>query len=141
MININYRKAAAVGLIVTLMGCLSACQTGEVIDTLSKDNTQTEENGKEEKKTYIQTKTEGYDVDYSGRISGYSDYICVSLEDGFSMEGAGTFEWVTDSVVKVTFEKGKEKDNREYTVLADQSNVIIKMGNKTESVSEDKSEK
>lgn len=136
MININYRKVATVGLMVTIMGCLSACQTGQVLDTLSKDNTQTEEDGKEEKKTYIQTRTEGYNVDYSGKISGYSDYICVSLDEGTRLEGAGTFEWITENMVKVTFDAAKDSKDGSYTVLADQSNVVIKMKSNDVSVKE-----
>ncbi len=136
MININYRKVATVGLMVAMMGCLSACQTGQVLDTLSKDNTQTEEDGKEEKKTYIQTRTEGYNVDYSGKISGYSDYICVSLDEGTRLEGAGTFEWITENMVKVTFDAAKDSKDGSYTVLADQSNVVIKMKSNDVSVKE-----
>lgn len=136
MININYRKVATVGIMVTIMGCLSACQTGQVLDTLSKDNTQTEEDGKEEKKTYIQTRTEGYNVDYSGKISGYSDYICVSLDEGTRLEGAGTFEWITENMVKVTFDAAKDTKDGSYTVLADQSNVVIKMKSNDVSVKE-----
>ena len=136
MININYRKVARVGIMVTMMGCLSACQTGQVLDTLSKDNTQTEEDGKEEKKTYIQTRTEGYNVDYSGKISGYSDYICVSLDEGTRLEGAGTFEWITENMVKVTFDAAKDSKDGSYTVLADQSNVVIKMKSNDVSVKE-----
>lgn len=136
MININYRKVATVGIMVTMMGCLSACQTGQVLDTLSKDNTQTEEDGKEEKKTYIQTRTEGYNVDYSGKISGYSDYICVSLDEGARLEGAGTFEWITEDMVKVTFDAAKDTKDGSYTVLADQSNVVIKMKSNDVSVKE-----
>ncbi len=136
MININYRKVATVGIMVTMMGCLSACQTGQVLDTLSKDNTQTEEDGKEEKKTYIQTRTEGYNVDYSGKISGYSDYICVSLDEGTRLEGAGTFEWITENMVKVTFDAAKDSKDGSYTVLADQSNVVIKMKSNDVSVKE-----
>ena len=136
MININYRKVATVGIMITMMGCLSACQTGQVLDTLSKDNTQTEEDGKEEKKTYIQTRTEGYNVDYSGKISGYSDYICVSLDEGTRLEGAGTFEWITENMVKVTFDAAKDSKDGSYTVLADQSNVVIKMKSNDVSVKE-----
>ena len=85
----------------------------------SKDNT--EEKKEEEKKT------DYYETKYSGRLQGSAKNVMVYGEDGAVLaKGQADFEWLTDSLVKVTFDKN--------VYIVDQDNVVIEMEKKIEKI-------
>lgn len=120
------KKIVAGCICTTLLftGC-SSVSFDELYNSVMKE--QTSENGDEKKEEKEEErKNDGYDMKYSGKIEGKASYIKVTSGDGkVAGEGSGTYEWITDSLVKVTFDK--KEDGKEKVIIADQTNVTITM--------------
>lgn len=132
--------AGCMAAAVAFTGCMSV---GDIYDITSGD--QTSQNGDENKdkddKNKDKEEKDGYDVSYSGKISGKASQITVYGADNSVIgKGAGEFEWLGDNLVKVTFDK-KDKDNNSVILIADQQHVIIKMLKENGKIKSDDSKK
>lgn len=139
MMNNKLRKIATVFCMASTVTIISGCQSSELFSNNSTKE-QTSENGAQKKETYAKKKEQGYDVTYSGTITGYSEDITIYSQKGEVLKkGKGTFEWVSDSMVKVIFD-GKDKDIQD-TYIVSQDKVVIHLNQKieTDKIEEDKS--
>lgn len=123
----KFGKFLIVGCMFTAVAVFTGCQLNSLL-TNDSNKVQTKENG-EERQTYAQSKTEGYDVSYSGTISGYSKNIKVSMDNGaYTISGSGAFNWVTDDTVEIVFDAKKGKKSK--TIIVSEENVVISMDTK-----------
>ena len=130
MFNRKVFRYFVVGSMMSAMVFASGCSLEDVMmegKTPSNGTEASSEENKEDEKKEDEKKTNYYETKYSGRLQGNADNVIVYGEDGDVIaKGNADFEWLTDTLVKVTFEK--------KVYIVDQENVVIEMEKQIEKI-------
>ena len=129
MFNRKNFRYFIMGSMMSVMVFATGCSLEDVMmegKTPSNGTEASKENTEDEKKEE-EKKTDYYETKYSGRLQGNAKNVMVYGEDGALLaKGQADFEWLTDSLVKITFDK--------KVYIVDQENVIIEMEKKIEKI-------